>query len=76
MEYKYHVHDSDSYQNREHEISIPLDCFVAKDYFLGYCDDCTAIALVGRGPEIHKVFSVGRPGPTMMSSVSSSRHLK
>ena len=39
-----------SYQNCSHEISIPLDCFVVKDYFLSNCDDRTAMALVGRGP--------------------------
>ena len=35
-----------SYQNRGHDIHIPLDCFVVKDYFLSNCDDRTSIALV------------------------------
>ena len=39
-----------SYQIRGSGISVPLDCFVVKDYFLSDCDDRTAIALVGWGP--------------------------
>ena len=35
-----------SYQNREHEISIQLDCFVVKDYFDSNCEDRPAITLV------------------------------
>ena len=41
-----------SYQNREHEISIPLDFFVVKDYFLSNCEDRTAVALVRQGPAV------------------------
>ena len=37
-------------QNREHDIFIPLDCFVVNDYFLSNCDDRIKVALVGQGP--------------------------
>jgi len=43
-------YNSDSYQNCSCEISIPLDCFVVKDYLLSNCSDRTAMALVGQGP--------------------------
>ena len=38
-----------SYQNRESEIYIPLDCFIVMDYFLSNGDDRTAIAILGWG---------------------------
>ena len=50
MEKIFHVRDcATRYQNREHGIYIPLDCFVVNGYFLSICDDRIAIALVGPG---------------------------
>ena len=39
-----------SYQNCGHDISIPLDGFLANAYFLTDCDYHAATALVGRAP--------------------------
>ena len=51
------VMSSTGYRKCSREIYIPLYCFVVKYYFLSNCDVRTAITLVGRSPESHKISS-------------------